>query len=697
MFRIRACALNGIFVVAILVSVVARTQGAEAISSRRLLEVADLSIPVVSPDGLSVAFRLDQPAVERNSVDTIWYVQDLSGRTPPRRVADGGFAIHDTQGVPVPPTAVWSSDGQWIYYKAMIDGKIDVWRAAEDGSGAQAVTDDLADVRDFSLSPDGRTLNYSVGATREQVTGAEQAEYDSGTLVNQTVPIGQPLFRSGYIDGRKVTLRLRDSEILRSRLLSYVKDRWKAIDLVARTVRDLDPNEIAGVAGVALKPSVDGVPEGSTLARDLIGQRVAYITRKNGQRDDQNTKLSMRSLRSGDAQDCQAELCLGKNITGILWRPGRNEVLFTVTDPSEGHAQAIYSWDVKSGLVHVVVRSRGLLNGGRDVHSSCGLSALALVCVAAEANNPPRLERVDLHSGHRAVLFEPNAALALDIAATTPARLIRWKAPNGQLFTGQFFAARRNSGRLPPLFVSYYTCPGFVRGGMGDEWPMAVLASHGIAAFCINYPPGSRPDAVERYDEGLTAVKSAVALLASTGEIDQTRIGMGGLSFGAEVTLWTVMNSNLITAASLSSPSFGQLAYSLLSMYSDTYFPRLRKFWQLGSPAETPERWQKLSPSSNLNKIRSPVLMQFPEQEYIYSLDYAIPLTKDDRAELYVFSDEAHIKIQPKHKLAVYDRNLDWFMFWLMDYESPDPAKQEQYGRWRKMKAARVSKQLVSE
>jgi hypothetical protein len=27
--------------------------------------------------------------------------------------------------------------------------------------------------------------------------------------------------------------------------------------------------------------------------------------------------------------------------------------------------------------------------------------------------------------------------------------------------------------------------------------------------------------------------------------------------------------------------------------------------------------------------------------------------------------------------------SVDWFPFWLLDYEDPDPAKKEQYERWR--------------
>jgi len=76
-----------------------------------------------------------------------------------------------------------------------------------------------------------------------------------------------------------------------------------------------------------------------------------------------------------------------------------------------------------------------------------------------------------------------------------------------------------------------------------------------------------------------------------------------------------------------------------------------------------------------------------PEQEYLQTLDYVAPLEASPTpTELYVFPNEPHQKIQPRHKLAVYQRNLDWFRFWLQGYSDPDPAKAAQYARWSMMR-----------
>ena len=664
---------------------------AQAVSPRQLLEVVDIGLPVVSPDGREVAFRVEQASVERNTWDTVWYVQGLDEALA-RRVAEGGVPLRDSAGEVLPAAAVWSPDGRWIYYRAFVDGQIDVWRAAVDGSGAEPVTNDAADVRDFVLEEGGGVLRYSVGATREAVRAAEQTEYEQGVRIDANVPIGQPLFRSGNIEGRLATQRFGSLWFGRVPLLGEEPDRWYEIEFATGERRLLENvKELATPSPVPKLEGVEGDPW--KAAPEPGGDRVAVLTRVgdgSGQLHRPDVLLSVADVDGRRAVHCTSGLCTGRPIDGIQWRPGHDEVVFTVTDPDEGLAQSKYRWNVGTGEVHEVVRARGLVSGGRTTGSDCGISPGRLVCVAAEADSPPRLERVDLESGESYVLFEPNAALAQDMAQLAPARLLRWKDARGRSFTGQFYSARALGGEPAPLFVTYYTCPGFVRGGYGDEWPLASMMQAGISALCINQLPGYTMDAVERHGEGTAAVESVIDLLAAEGEVDRARVGMGGLSYGGAVTLWTITESDVLAAASVANPVVSPLYYLIGSMKEDVFFGSLREMWGLEEPGKTPERWHAMSPVFKLDKVQAPILFQHSEQEYMYALDYVIPLIRSHRADLYVFPHEPHQKFQARHKLALYERNLDWFRFWLQGHEDADPSKQDQYARWREMKAKMV-------
>lgn len=661
------------------------------ISPKRLLEVADIVGPVVSPDGKHVAFRLERASIERNRYDTLWYIQRLDGAGPPRRVADGGAPLRDySTGLSIPTIPVWTRDGGAILYRALIEGKVEVWRAAADGSGAVPVTSGPADVRDFELSGNGAVLRYGVGATREEIAAAEQAEYDSGVHIDDTVFIGAGLFRSSQVQGRPTTQRFVGKWFEPGPLLSKVASRWKEVDLGALKKRDADQSGTSEQAPTIkemltrLKPWkwAPNPGDGRVALLTRVGDSAGHFTKPDVELSVLPDAKSRRSVK------CTDPLCTGKNITGIGWRPKSDEVLFTITDRREGRAQSIYRWNVKQGDVELVVRSRGLLGGDstqqRFQDVPCGVSTALLVCVTAEANRPPRLEAIDIETGRRTVLFDPNAALASDMAATVPAELLHWRGEHGEEYTGWLFAVP--GAVRAPLFVTYYSCEGFLRGGVGDEWPLATLASYGISALCINGNPGYI-DVVRYYDQGLSAVKGAVDMLAKRGRIDSARVGMGGLSYGSEVTMWTLMRSHLLSAASISSPSLTPNWY-LFNSLRKGFRNVVRQNWQLGSLEESTRRWRMMSPVFNLDKIEAPVLFQMPEQEYLMAVEYTLPLIRKERADMYVFPDEPHIKFQPMHKLAAYERNVDWFRFWLQGYEDPNPAKMRQYKHWRRMRRA---------
>jgi hypothetical protein len=79
--------------------------------------------------------------------------------------------------------------------------------------------------------------------------------------------------------------------------------------------------------------------------------------------------------------------------------------------------------------------------------------------------------------------------------------------------------------------------------------------------------------------------------------------------------------------------------------------------------------------------------MQLPEHEARYIPELFARLTRSTTpVDLYAFPQEAHNKFLPRHRLAVFERNLDWFRFWLQGYEDPDPAKAAQYVHWRAMR-----------
>ncbi|MDR3511063.1 MAG: Atxe2 family lasso peptide isopeptidase [Caulobacteraceae bacterium] len=655
-------------------------------SPRELLELADLSSVSISPDGSTVAFRLERASVERNTYDSVWFVEPVAGGTAPRRLADGGPPPHNDQGGATSTPPIWSPDGRWIYYQALIDGQVQVWRAAADGSRAEAITHDPADVQAFAVNPDGSSLLYRVGATREAILEAEQTEYDQGIRIDATVPVGQPLFRSGYVNGRLATQRFTNDWSSRGPLLGQTVPSWKWVDLASLETRDATSTELRAASG--------RLPTVTTSMIEAVG--VAFSSRSP------DSGAIVEALFAGKAKTlqvrrpdgsrliCRVPRCTDVDVVAAVWRPGHDQVVFSTTDHDRGRGQSLLLWDLSTGTVRLIVRSAGLLAGGRDVgwNNSCAVGERYAVCVAADADTPPRLERVDLETGERAVLFDPNAALAAE--AGPHAAFMAWKDPAGEVFTGEYFPpAVVGSGVPAPLFITYYSCGGYLRGGAGDEWPLASLAGAGIAALCVNEPALNLPhlDQLERYQTAISGIRTVIDDLARSGQIDPHRVGIGGLSFGSEVAMWVAMRSNLVSAVSVTSPSVTPTYFWAHSVKGAGFRADLRGMWGVGSPEETPDRWKLLSPALNLDKLHAAILMQMPEQEYLDTIDYISPLMASSTPiEVYAFPNEPHQKVQPRHKFAAYERNLDWFRFWLQGYVDPDPTKAAQYQRWETMR-----------
>ena len=651
-----------------LAALLAGTAAAEPPSMSALIEAADISGVTASPDGRLVAFRVDRPSIERNSYALGWHVLDVStGRVRP--IAEGGEPIIADPGLLVAEPPLWSPDGLSIYFRALSSGAVQIWRASADGTGAEVVTSEDGDVLSFELAPGARAILYRVGPARSAIERAELAEYESGILVDEHVELAQNIFRGAIVNGRRASQRLSGPWFGRGNVLWREAPRLRRLDLGSLQSSDALEEPAAG------QPPVPDDAWREATARSARGD-IAFSYWDGGQ----GSLAVVRPGAAGVRIECPIAECASERVAWAAWRPGRDEVLFASSDASL--VQSLRLWDLASGRVRLVMRGDGLLAGGRDDNMPCAIAGGHALCVRAEPASPPRLEAIDLDSGRTRSLFDPNRTL----------RSLRWPrterlswSADGRRFTGILFLPDAPIPRPAPLFVNYYRCRGFVRGGVGDEWPFAILAANGIASVCINATRSSgAQNGVAQYRAAASGIEALIGLLADRGLVDRARVGMGGLSFGTEVTLWTLIHSELIAAASIASPQFEPASYWFNGVRGRDYHRGLREVWGLGAPEETPEQWRLLSAAMNAERIGAPLLMQLAEQESRYAVELHARLTNSTTpAELYVFPEEPHIKVQPRHRLAVYGRNLDWFRFWLLGLEDPDPAKAEQYRRWR--------------
>ena len=193
--------------------------------------------------------------------------------------------------------------------------------------------------------------------------------------------------------------------------------------------------------------------------------------------------------------------------------------------------------------------------------------------------------------------------------------------------------------------------------------------------------------------------EGAVRALAAQGLIDSSKVGIIGFSRTGWYTEFILAHSKFryraATVADNVQYSLGEYWLSrdanMLAEYDHVY----------GGPpyGATLKNWLEYSLSFNLDKIRTPLLMEQmgngsafdrPNDPPIYlatAFEVFTGLNRLNRpVELYYYPNEEHTPEHPQARLASLQRNLDWYRFWLQDYERPNPEDPDQYVRWHKLR-----------
>jgi len=258
--------------------------------------------------------------------------------------------------------------------------------------------------------------------------------------------------------------------------------------------------------------------------------------------------------------------------------------------------------------------------------------------------------------------------------------------------------------RKYPLFIAPYSAGGFQRGDVGDEHPLFVYAANGILVLHTSFPfenpmNMTNADAMRLLFSSkqgfpylttmLHSTLQALDLVANRGFIDEKRVGIGGLSQGSGNSLYMLQKVDRIAAVSIAGGYMGPWIYYSTTPGSQ---PRSDAEWCPAPIGDGLKWWNPIDIAQHVDKVKAPILFNIPDQEIGANTTLLRHLEDAHKPfDAYVFPGEYHEKWQPAHRRAIYERNLDWFRFWLQDYEDPDPTKAEQYKRWRELRKLQVA------
>ena len=651
---------------------------ARPVTSMDLVALRDVGGVSVSPDGRFVVYQVRRADPATNGYSNQWFLIEVATRHQSIVVGDGGQPIWGDAGEWTTYPPVWSGNSDAFCYVRKDRERVAVHRLTLRGSDTPIVvgSGELVDFR-----PNGIGVAYvAVEQATAETERTAQEELRNGYLfalgypswtqekINQFAPwLGRPDFsakkvRTGY-DVEVSTGAARPQPTAPGS--TYVPDA------LTRGIPDLRFAVFATL-------SPDGAREAFCATTKAKGkpseQHAIYSVPPQGGEITRLSPLTEEPIRQ---LDWSAD---GRRIYFLRATDYTDQNLF-VADPSTNQSQQLTK-----------------VSAYLDTCSFAKAASVA-VCTIESSQRPQDLALVHLDTGAVDVLTDLNPDF--NRLEKAPTEKLVWTNKHGDVMYGvlTYPLGYRPSARYP-LAITTYRAHGFLRGAVGDEYPVDVFAANGFMVLALDiYNTSYVPitlDQVQPFEvtildwqSPLDGIEQIVGELAGRGLIDKERVGISGLSHGSEITNYAISHSSIFAAAIADGGSARDpLFYYLKSESWNTMF----KAWGLEGPpyeANLP-KWQQMSPALNAARITAPLLMNAPDEEYVIALQQYWEMRDHHRpVEMWIFPGEGHIKHQPLHRLVVYDRNVDWFNYWLRGVHDPDPGKGPQYKRWDALRTER--------
>lgn len=622
----------------------------------------------ISPDGRWAALILRRADVDRDDYCHGVLLVPLEGGGAPRLLDIGGDylpLIHDLRGVadfingaPRMNTPVWSPDGHYLAYLRRDHGRTQAWVVGLDGAPARQVSQLATDATAVRWSADGSALAVR---SRPGLAVAEQAITREG--------------QSGF-HYDKLFLPLTDKAPRPPSEVPF-EESWF--------------DRATGRSTTAPTPQAPAAPAG------MPANVVAYAEGQAGMR----AWTAPRDLAAlfppvalhvaiGDHEIACPALVCEDHVAALWWIGPGDLLLIRAGYPANGGRDEIYRWRVTrtTGPVRLLSTVDALIG--------CQLVKARLICAREGATIPRRLVAIDIATGRSQSLYDPNPDFPRHRVA--PVKRLTWHDAQGVTTYGDLvLPPDHKAGQRHPLVVVQYQSRGFVRGGTGDEYPLQLLAQHGFAVLGFQRPAKLPAAETARNLTELqraniagfaerkmivSSIEAGVDVVIALGVVDPQRLGLTGLSDGAVTVQYILSRSNRFRAAVMSTccddPGSAMVAAGL--GYRDDVLD-----WGYPGPgAAGQDFWRGYSLAASADTVRTPILLQLADDEFRLALEtYSTLNFRKLPVDMFVYPDEHHYKWHPAHRLAVYERNLAWFDFWLRGIN--DPHRTSEIRRWAAM------------
>lgn len=650
----------------------------DIVSTRELLE------PQISPDGKVIAFIVTQAFLDQNENRSALFVVGTEADSQPVKILQEKSLSQIR----------WSPDGEYITYLSGMSGDSQIWRVSPKSKRPELLFQHDSGISRYDWSSDGKKIAF---ITASPLSSQERAEMEAQGIV----------YDNAFRDLRDLINKRWEKKKPKQLWVYYLQERkaqklWEHDSIIAditwspdgqkiateyQVTRDIEDDRNIGIVslrGGNIEPVLtwEGWEIKASWSPD--GKSIAFLSEGDikGKRRNYARNIFVFNLENKKiAQLTPPNRGLGKP----WWSKDGNHIFFELENWNNS---AIYEVPSFGGL-------STKLSQGSDHLSEISLDKDRgrVACIWQNLTTPPEVALINIKDGIPKTLTTLNRGYKnIKLGEVSE---IKWTNKYGNETNGFLIKPiNYEEGKRYPLLIILYA---FSRKFTSQaQWittyPAQAFAANGYVVLMMNYP-FRQGWYYGNYEQGifdlaynpLASIEKAVETVVEMRIADPGRKGIMGWSYGGFLTNFTITHTNLFEAASsgeggTTDPGIYWLGRVVQYLYDGIF----------GGPplGEWYEKYNKISPALNAANVHNPVMLQHAS-DTIGTLEFYTALkTQGKSVELLFYPNESHIFFQPKHRFYAMQQNLDWFNYWLLGKEDPDPAKRLQYIRWNDMKGA---------
>ncbi len=305
---------------------------------------------------------------------------------------------------------------------------------------------------------------------------------------------------------------------------------------------------------------------------------------------------------------------------------------------------------------------------------------------------PPRIVAVDPKTKRKTTILDLNPQFAE--LAFGKVEEINWQDGTGNHVSGGLYLPPNYiPGKKYPLVIQTH---GFEPNTFVIDGPHMTasaaqsLASRGIVVLQIRDIFYDSLDTPQEAERAMRAYETAVEYLDTRGIIDSRLVGLVGFSRTSLYVKYTLTHSRRHFAAAIVSDGIDAGYFQYLMDYNADPTGASEFDSIIGSPpfGAGLSLWLKNSPGFLLDKVQTPLLIQALGPDSILGeWQWFGGLKRLEKPVAMVYLPAAsHVLVRPWDRIVSQEGALDWFSFWLKGEEDRNPAKAQEYLRWREFR-----------